>query len=172
MHTTSQAKSNNLNLRSDVNGDAESLGRICFEAFSAISERHSFPPDFQSPEAAVGLLSMLLSRADVYSVVAEDGGRVVGSNFLWEGDAVAGVGPITVDPSTQNSATGRALMNDVLRHADEKEILSVPCLSCQPAPCRAGAAPVRLHEERMLLLVLPFLISPLVFLCVSKALGS
>jgi hypothetical protein len=32
---------------------------------------------------------------------------VVGSNFLWEGDAIAGVGPITVDPAAQNGSVGR-----------------------------------------------------------------
>ena len=68
---------------------------------------------------------MLLARPEIYSVVAEKGGRVVGSNFLWESDAVSGIGPITVDPNAQNSGIGRELMNDVLRHAGEKGTLSV-----------------------------------------------
>jgi predicted N-acetyltransferase YhbS len=68
---------------------------------------------------------MLLSRQDIYSAVAAEGGRVVGSNFLWKSDAVAGVGPITVDTNVQNSSIGRALMVDVLRHADNLGILSV-----------------------------------------------
>ncbi len=114
-----------LILREGRSSDSEPLGNICFTAFKTISEKHGFPPDFPAPEEAIGLVSMLLSQPDVYSVVAENGGQLVGSNFLWEGDAVAGVGPITVDPATQNSAIGRALMNDVLRHADEKGILSV-----------------------------------------------
>lgn len=125
MDTVSRAKSKSLNLRSAVIDDADALGRICFEAFKAISENHNFPPDFPAPEIAIGLISMLIARPDVYSVVAEDGGRVVGSNFLWESDAVAGVGPITVDPEAQNSAIGRALMNDILRRADERGFLSV-----------------------------------------------
>jgi hypothetical protein len=45
----------------------------------------------------------MLSRSDIYSVVAEVDGGVVGSNFLWEGDTIAGVGPITVIPDSQNS---------------------------------------------------------------------
>jgi hypothetical protein len=51
---------------------------------------------------------MLLAREDVYSVVAEADGRVVGSNFLWENGTIAGVGPITIDPTprTPRSAAG------------------------------------------------------------------
>ena len=105
--------------------DAAKLGQICFEAFASIADAHSFPRDFPTPDVPVGLMSMLLSRPDIYSVVAEEGGRVLGSNFLWEGDAVAGVGPITVEPNVQNSKIGRALMEDVLRHADEKGTYSV-----------------------------------------------
>jgi GNAT superfamily N-acetyltransferase len=106
--------------------DAGPCGAICYEAFKAISERHGFPPDFPSPEVASGVLSLLLSRPDIYSVVAEEGdGRVVGSNFLWEGDAIAGVGPITVAPDAQNGAIGRRLMEDVLERAREKRLAGV-----------------------------------------------
>ena len=114
-----------LILRTGRPDEAQDLGRICFEAFNAISKAHNFPPDFPSPEVAGGLMSMLLSHPDIYSVVAEEGGRTVGSNFLWKSDAIAGVGPITVDTEVQNSSIGRALMEDVLRHADEAGIVSV-----------------------------------------------
>jgi predicted N-acetyltransferase YhbS len=121
---TQQAASK-VTLRGGRAEEAPELGRICFEAFSAISKAHNFPPDFPSPEVAAGLMSMLLSHPDIYSVVAEEGGRAIASNFLWKSDAVAGVGPITVDPQVQNSSIGRSLMEDVLRHADEAGILSV-----------------------------------------------
>jgi N-acetylglutamate synthase-like GNAT family acetyltransferase len=87
---------------------------ICYEAFTAIAEQHRFPPDFPSAEVAIGLLSALLARPDIYSVVAEMDGRVVGSNFLWESATVAGIGPITVDPQVQNGQVGKQLMNNVL----------------------------------------------------------
>jgi hypothetical protein len=67
----------------------------------------------------------LLSRGDIYSVVAEVDGRVVGSNFLWENGAIASVGPITIDPSAQNVAVGRRLMEDVLQRARERGIAGV-----------------------------------------------
>jgi hypothetical protein len=50
---------------------------------------------------------------------------VVGSNFLWEGDPVAGVGPITVDPAEQNKAIGRQLMEAVLERARQQGISTV-----------------------------------------------
>lgn len=124
---TAQAKTtNHFNLRPGRAEDAEVLGNICYDAFRTISEEHNFPPDFPAPEAAIGLISMLLSRPDVYSVVAEDsGGKLVGSNFLWESDTVAGVGPITVDVNVQNSSYGRAMMEDVIRRSDEQGHASV-----------------------------------------------
>jgi GNAT superfamily N-acetyltransferase len=114
-----------LRLRAGTVEDAETLGLICYEAFKAIAGQHNFPPDFPSPEIAVGLLASLLARGDVYSVVAEGDGRMVGSNFLWENGAIAGVGPITVDPTAQNVAVGRRLMEDVLRRVQERNIAGV-----------------------------------------------
>jgi len=117
--------STKVRLREGRPEDAEKCGVICFEAFQAISDGHNFPRDFPSPEPAIGLLSFLLSRHDVYSVIAESDGRVVGSNFLWETASVAGVGPITVDPSVQNGAIGRRLMEDVLRRTEEQAFAGV-----------------------------------------------
>src|SRR5215213_5387126 len=81
-----------VTLRPGTPNDAEACGVICYEAFKRISEQHNFPPDFPSPEPAIGLLSQLLAGPDVYSVVAERDGKVVGSNFLWEKAIIAGVG--------------------------------------------------------------------------------
>lgn len=115
-----------LKLRKGEAAEAGELGRICYAAFKTISENHNFPPDFPLEEVAVRLMSMMLSRPDVYSVVAETAdGELAGSNFLWEGDEVAGIGPITVDPTLQNSALGRQMMEDVIRRCDERGVLSV-----------------------------------------------
>src|SRR5687768_13242795 len=92
----------NISLRAGRPDDAERCGSICFEAFKEIAGRHNFPRDFPDPEAAVGVLSQLFARGDIYSVVAEVDGRVAGSNFLWENAVIAGVGPITIDPGAQN----------------------------------------------------------------------
>jgi GNAT superfamily N-acetyltransferase len=120
-----EEQTKDLTLRAGSAEDAEDCGSICYGAFKAIADEHNFPPDFPSSEVAAGLLTSLLSRDDVYSVVAEADGRVVGSNFLWEKGTIAGVGPITIDPAAQNVAVGRRLMEDVLRRAEERNIAGV-----------------------------------------------
>jgi GNAT superfamily N-acetyltransferase len=114
-----------IQLRPMKQQDVEIGGRICFEAFKAIADEHNFPRDFPSADAAAGLLSQLVSRDDIYAVAAETGGRLVGSNFLWECGLIAGVGPITVDPRAQNGSIGRRLMEDVMRRAEERRFAGV-----------------------------------------------
>jgi len=112
-------------LRAGNLGDAEACGSICFEAFKAISSEHNFPWDLPSAEIGIGLMRGLLSNSGFYSVVAELNGKIVGSNFLDERGAIAGIGPITVDPSLQNQAIGRQLMLAVLARAAERRFAGV-----------------------------------------------
>jgi predicted N-acetyltransferase YhbS len=108
--------------------DAEACGQVCHDAFSSISARHGFPKDFPSPDIAAGVLSGLLGPPGFYAVVAERDGKVVGSNFLDERSAIAGVGPITVDPSAQDASIGRQLMEAVLAHARDRQAVGVRLL--------------------------------------------
>jgi predicted N-acetyltransferase YhbS len=94
--------------------DAVACGAICYEAFKAIGTAHNFPPDFPSPQVASEILSIPLAHPGFYSVVAEVDGKIVGSNFLDERSCIAGVGPITVDPTTQNRGVGVRLMQNAL----------------------------------------------------------
>lgn len=114
-----------VRLRTGRPDDAETCGSICFEAFRAIADQHNFPHDFSTPDIATELVSFLLSRGYVYSVVAEVDGRIVGSNFLWESTNIAGVGPITIEPAVQNIAVGRRLMEDVLQRVRERGFAGV-----------------------------------------------
>ena len=113
------------NLRAGGPADAEVCAMICYEAFKTISGQHNFPPDFPSFEVARDLFSSLLSRPNVYSVIAESEGRIVGSNFLWENAVIAGVGPLTIAPDVQNSSLGRLLMENVLERARQKRTSGV-----------------------------------------------
>ena len=108
--------------------DAKVCGRICYEAFGAIAGQHNFPPDFPSVQVATDLMTMLLSHPRFFSVVAESGGEIVGSNFLDERSTVAGLGPITVDPAVQNRRIGRALMQAALDRATERRCPGVRLL--------------------------------------------
>jgi ribosomal protein S18 acetylase RimI-like enzyme len=101
-------------LRPGTLADAESCGVVAFEAFKAISSQHNFPWDFPSPEIAVGLMKTLLSHRGFYSVVAEQDGATVGSNFVDERGVIAGIGPISVAPRVQDQSIGRRLMLAIL----------------------------------------------------------
>jgi len=114
-----------LKLRSGTPADAEICGTICYNAFKTISEAHGFTPDFPAPEVAIGLLKWMLAHPGFYSVVAELDGRIAGSNFLDERNTIAGVGPITVDPTVQNRAIGRRLMDAVHERASERNFPGV-----------------------------------------------
>jgi GNAT superfamily N-acetyltransferase len=108
--------------------DAPACGRVCFDAFYRISTDHGFPPDFPSSDIYVGILSMMFSHPGFYCVVAESDGCLVGSNCLDERSAIAGLGPITVDPSIQNRGVGRKLMQAVLVRARERNFPGVRLL--------------------------------------------
>jgi GNAT superfamily N-acetyltransferase len=114
-----------LVIRKAIPADAETCGKICFEAFSALANHHSFPQDFPDAGVSIGLLSMMFSHPGFFGVVAEQGGRVVGSNCLDERTPIAGVGPITVDPVVQNRAAGRQLMQAVMTRAAERKFVGV-----------------------------------------------
>jgi GNAT superfamily N-acetyltransferase len=115
----------NLALRRGKPDDAQVCGAICYEAFKTIAEAHRFTPDFPSADVPVELLTWMLGHAGFYAVVAELGGKVVGSNFLDERNGIAGVGPITVDPRVQNKTIGRQLMEDVHHRAAQKNFPGV-----------------------------------------------
>jgi predicted N-acetyltransferase YhbS len=104
---------------------AKELGSICFEAFKDLQDRGCGTRDFPTAEIAQQVLRMLVERDDFYSVSALDDGRLVGSNFLSLMDPIAGVGPITVGPSYQGQGVGRALMQNVMDHAQHNNIEQV-----------------------------------------------
>ena len=57
--------------------------------------------------------------------MAEQDGRIVGSNFLDERNPIAGLGPITVDPAAQDKSIGHRLMNDAHQRAAQQKFLGV-----------------------------------------------
>jgi predicted N-acetyltransferase YhbS len=105
--------------------DAEEVGKVIFEAFAAIAQKHGFLPDIPTIDAGRNLAVSLLSHPGYYSVVAEDGGKVVGSNFLDERSIIAGIGPITIDPCYQNKGMGRQLMMDIMERTNTKNFAGV-----------------------------------------------
>jgi len=105
-----------ITIRTAVVADAAACGVILYRKFQTFADRHNFPPDFPSVEVATGLSPMLLAHPGFYGVVAEDEGRIVGSNFADQRSSIAGIGPISVDPMVQNRSVGRSLMQAVVDH--------------------------------------------------------
>jgi len=122
-----------LRLRPGAINDAKEVGKIIFDAFSGIADKHGFPHEFPTVDIGINVASSFLSNPGFYSVVAEDtegnGNKVIGSNFLDErSNMVAGVGPITVDPKFQNKGAGRQLMSNVMERARSKNYPAIRLL--------------------------------------------
>ncbi len=109
-----------IQLRSMRPEDVEPCGRICYEAFRNIAEKHNFRPDFPSAEMAIGLIGWLFSSPGAFNVVAESDGQVIGSNHLWEWSTIPAVGPITIDPHAQAKGVGRMLMEAVIERGKDR----------------------------------------------------
>jgi predicted N-acetyltransferase YhbS len=109
---------------------AAEIARICFEAFGTLQDRHGVARDFASTDVTSMVVGMMLSRPDVAGFTAIDAasGRILGSNFLLFSDAVAGIGPITVDPTVQARGVGRELMLAVMNEAKRRNIVQVRLL--------------------------------------------
>lgn len=107
-------------IREASKADAPECGRIIYDAFAAIAGEHNYLPDFPSVKAATAVASMLIDHPGCYGVVAEQDGRVVGSNFMDVRSTIAAIGPITVDPAVQNRGIGRRLMQAAMTHAADR----------------------------------------------------
>jgi predicted N-acetyltransferase YhbS len=120
-----QTQSTDVSIRVATPDDAASCGKICFDAFTAISKAHGFAPDIPTLEIGVGLISAIFTAPGFYCVVAESGGRIVGSNCLDERSVIHGVGPITIDPTAQNLGVGRKLMRAVIDRSKQRGAVGV-----------------------------------------------
>lgn len=118
----------NMTVREAHSGDTDACARIIFQAFAKIAGDHNFPVDFPHPDLAHHIATAFIADPRFHGVVAEIDGRIVGSNFLDERDAIRGVGPITVDPTIQHKGIGRKLMEAVIERG-------------------SGAAGIRLVQE-------------------------
>ena len=117
-----------VQIREAVDADWEEAGRICYEAFATLADQHGFPHDFPTIAAAAEPIRWLINHPRVYGVVAEKGGRVIGSNFLDERGTISAIGPISVDPEAQDRHVGRLLMDAVLDRAHARNAPGVRLL--------------------------------------------
>lgn len=107
----------NVTIRPAVAADSETCGRIIYDAFKDIRDRHGFPWHFPTVEVAIRRADFCIRHPSIFAVVAESDGRVIGSNFLDERNPIRGLGPVSVDPQVQVRGVGRRLMQAVLERA-------------------------------------------------------
>ena len=98
--------------------DAESCGKIGYEAHKTISSTYGYPSEQPSEDFAIGLIRSLLSNPNSWGVLAERQGKILGSIFLhkFPPSPVVVIGPLTVHPSAEGGV-GRALMDAALTQA-------------------------------------------------------
>jgi len=99
-----------MELRPVQMGDIQACGRVMYEAFTQIAQRHNFPPDFPNPAVAEGLLLDMLNAPAFDAFVAEEEGRILGSIFVSRRSRVGGISVLTIDPKVQNRGVGRHLL--------------------------------------------------------------
>jgi GNAT superfamily N-acetyltransferase len=106
-------------IRPATNADAEACGRICYEGFRVVTDRHGYPPVFASAEIATRRLAVFIANPSVFALVAELPGerRIAGFNFLSERDPIRAIGPIAVDPRLHGYGIGRRLLQAALDRA-------------------------------------------------------
>ena len=109
-----------VTLRPAVPADTAEAGRVLFEAFATLADRHGFPRDFPNVEVATACMQGLIENPGFFGVVAERDGRIVGSTFLDERSTIVAVGPVSVDPAAQDARIGRALMDAMLERVAER----------------------------------------------------
>jgi len=117
-----------VRVREAVDADWEEAGRICYEAFATVADRHGFPHDFPTVAAASEPIRWLINHPEVYGIVAEKDGRILGSNFMDERGTISAIGPISVDPVAQDQQVGRLLMEAALARAAQRGVPGVRLL--------------------------------------------
>jgi predicted N-acetyltransferase YhbS len=100
--------------------DADGCARIFYDAFESIATGHNFPVEPSSREFTRFKVGELLGSDGIAGLVAERSGEIQGSAFIDERSVIAGIGPVTVDPATQDDGIGRALMQVALERERER----------------------------------------------------
>jgi GNAT superfamily N-acetyltransferase len=109
----------NLVIRRATSADIDVCGRINYEAFKDVSDRHLFPTDFPTLDFATEITGFLIENLSFFDIVAESEGAVVGCGFMDERNPIRGIGPVSVDRTFQSKGTGRKIMKALLEQGQE-----------------------------------------------------
>ena len=100
--------------------DGDDCARIFYDAFASIATRHNLPIEPPSREFTRFMVEGMLANDGFVGLVADRGGEVLGSAFVDERTAIAGIGPVTIDPAAQDVGVGRRLMEAVLQRERDR----------------------------------------------------
>jgi GNAT superfamily N-acetyltransferase len=114
-----------VTIRAANTPDAESCGRIFYESFESIATRHNLPVEPPSRDFTRFKATQMLADPGFAGMIAERGGEPLGCAFVDERSTIAGVGPVSVDPSAQDDGVGRALMEALLLRERERDAAGV-----------------------------------------------
>jgi predicted N-acetyltransferase YhbS len=123
-----QSVSDPIRLRAAQAEDIDGCSRICYEAFDKIGRQHGFPSDFKTAVSARQAIATMFAHPLFHCLVAERRGALVGSNCMDERSNIWGIGPLTIDPSVQDTGIGTRLMTAMLYRAAERRSSGVRLL--------------------------------------------
>jgi GNAT superfamily N-acetyltransferase len=103
----------------------EDVGKIVYEAFKDIAERHNFEPAFSEPALATFVVQLLVQSEGYGTYLLSEDGKPVACNFGDERDEVVGVGPVAVAVDRQGRGYGRQVMEAMLKRAKEANFRTV-----------------------------------------------
>lgn len=114
MQATEQVATTPISVREATADDAGDCARIFYDAFESIATRHHFPIEPSSREFTRFKVTDMLSSDGFVGLIAERDGELCGSAFVDQRGVIGGIGPVTVDPASQDAGVGRALMEAAL----------------------------------------------------------
>ena len=114
-----------ITIRPATPADAAECGRIIYAAFASLAAHHRFPCEFPTLEAAMNEASMLTNHPNIHGFIAERDGCILGSNFAEIRSVIAGIGPVSIEPSAQNQGVGRMLMKAAMDRATGSKVAGI-----------------------------------------------
>lgn len=108
-----------ISIRQAIEADIDASAQAMYIAFLAIDKRHHFSSYFTDLDHARMTSRNLITNDNIYGLVAEADGRIVGSAFMNETRPIRAIGPVSVHPDFQNRGIGHKLMDMLLNRAGD-----------------------------------------------------
>ena len=98
--------------------DVASVGEVLYKSFNEVAARYGYAPKFQTAKEAVSLAWRLSRHHPAVLLVAEVDHRIAGLCCMSPRGAIAGIGPVAVDPEFQGRRIGHDLVQGCIDRAE------------------------------------------------------